>query len=169
MRGAAVLAAALALAACQPDLRDQPKDEAYEPSAFFADGTSARPLVAGTVAQGALGWAEAEATPPAPTAALLARGAERYGVFCVPCHGAGGRGNGVVVQRGFPAPPSYHDARLKAASARHLFDVVSEGWGVMYGYGDRVPPTDRWAIVLYLRAMQLAGEADAARTAAAGR
>lgn len=147
---------AASLAACQPELAEQPKYDTYAPSDLWADGTSARPLVEGTVPQGALARIAAAETPPEADRALLKRGAEVYRIYCVPCHGASGAGDGVVVQRGFPAPPSYHEPRLRQASATHIFDVISNGWGVMYGYGDRVEPRDRWAIIAYIRALQLA-------------
>ena len=87
-------------------------------------------------------------------AQLLARGQERYGIYCSPCHGLSGNGDGMIVRRGFPAPPSYHSARLRAAPAKHFFDVITNGYGVMYSYAARVEPRDRWAIVAYIRALQ---------------
>ena len=96
---------------------------------------------------------------PPLTAELLARGRQRFGIFCSPCHGAGGDGNGVLVQRGMPRPTSYHDDRLRAADDQHFFDVISNGYGVMYSYASRVPPRDRWAIVAYIRALQLSRHA----------
>jgi mono/diheme cytochrome c family protein len=86
---------------------------------------------------------------------LLKRGQERFNIYCSPCHGAAGEGDGMVVQRGFPKPPSYHTQRLRAASAQHFFDVITKGYGVMYAYADRVAPADRWAIAAYIRALQL--------------
>ena len=93
------------------------------------------------------------------TAALLDRGHERFGIFCQPCHGAGGDGNGIIVQRGMPRPTSYHDERLRAADDQHFFDVITNGYGAMYSYASRVPPGDRWAIVAYIRALQLSRHA----------
>lgn len=142
----------IALSACRQDMAQQPKYTLYEPSVLWQDGASARPRVPGTVARGD---GKAQQTPP-PTPALLARGRERYDIFCVPCHGLTGEGNGRVVQRGFPAPPSYLSARLRGAPARHFYDVISKGYGIMYPYGDRVSPKDRWAIVAYIRALQQA-------------
>ena len=101
----------------------------------------------------------AVARKPAVTAALLERGHERFGIFCQPCHGAGGDGNGIVVQRGMPQPTSYHDERLRSADDQHFFDVISNGYGAMYSYAARVPPADRWAIVAYIRALQLSRHA----------
>ena len=96
---------------------------------------------------------------PTVTAELLDRGKERFGIFCSPCHGAGGDGNGIIVQRGMPRPTSYHDDRLRAADDQHFFDVISNGYGAMYSYASRVPPRDRWAIVAYIRALQLSRHA----------
>jgi mono/diheme cytochrome c family protein len=88
------------------------------------------------------------------TAERLARGRERFTIYCAPCHGADGYGTGIVVRRGFPPPPSFHDERLRAAPDGHLFDVITRGYGVMLPYGDRVTPDDRWAIVGYIRALE---------------
>ena len=96
---------------------------------------------------------------PLLTAELFARGQQRFGIFCSPCHGANGDGNGIVVQRGMPPPTSYHDDRLRAADDQHFFDVITGGYGVMYSYASRVPPRDRWAIVAYIRALQLSRHA----------
>ena len=101
-------------------------------------------------------------TPPPVTAALLARGRERFGIFCSPCHGLAGDGDGIIVAHGFPAPPSYHIDRLLAAPAQHFYDVISHGYGVMFAYDDRVPPHDRWAIAAYIRALQLSRRAKVA-------
>lgn len=145
----------LALAACDQSMDEQKRYDTYKPAAFWPDGSSARPLPEGVVAEGDLAYAAAAATPPPVTTALLARGRQQFGIFCAPCHGLAGDGDGMIVQRGFPTPPSYHTARLQAAPAGHLFDVVSNGYGVMYPYGARVAPADRWAIVAYIRALQL--------------
>ena len=93
---------------------------------------------------------------------MLERGQQRYGIFCTPCHGLTGEGDGIVVTRGFPSPPSYLDPRLVAAPDRHFYDVVTRGYGAMYPYAARVGPADRWAIVAYIRALQFAGGASAA-------
>jgi mono/diheme cytochrome c family protein len=85
---------------------------------------------------------------------LLDRGRERYTIFCAPCHGARGAGDGMVVRRGFPAPPSYAETRLQAADDAHFLDVITHGWGVMYPYADRLSPTDRQAVVAYIRVLQ---------------
>jgi mono/diheme cytochrome c family protein len=152
MRPAALLVVLIMpLSGCWEDMSSQPKYTYYEPSSLWPDNASARPLPAGAVA--------AHAPPegrPEIDQALLERGRARYDIFCSPCHGPTGAGDGRVVQRGFPAPPSYFSARLRAAPARHFYDVITSGYGVMYSYADRVPPRDRWAIAAYIRALQLA-------------
>ncbi len=157
MRRLAILVAAVGLLpGCRQDLADQPKYSTFSPSTLWEDGAAARPLVAGTVARGTLERLDALATPPPADAALLLRGQERYEIYCAPCHGPTGQGDGYVVRRGFPAPPSYLSARLREAPAEHFVEVITRGYGVMYPYADRVPPHDRWAIVAYIRALQLA-------------
>jgi hypothetical protein len=93
------------------------------------------------------------------TRELIERGRDRYNIFCSVCHDQKGDGNGMIVQRGFPAPPSFHSDRLRKAPASHFFDVITKGYGVMYSYASRVPPRDRWAIVAYIRALQLSQHA----------
>ena len=105
---------------------------------------------------------EAQTIPYPVDLALLKRGQDRYMIYCVPCHSPAGDGDGLVVRRGFPPPPSYHQDRLRNAPDRHLYDVISKGYGVMVPYGDRVEPADRWAIVAFIRALQLSQHADAA-------
>jgi mono/diheme cytochrome c family protein len=150
----APLAALLALAACKQDMIQQRKYEVYERASLWPDNTAARPLPAGVVAQGDIARDDAARQPPPVTPALLARGQERYGIYCSPCHGIAGEGDGMIVHRGFPQPPSYHSERLRNAPARHFFDVITEGYGVMYPYAARVAPADRWAIAAYIRALQ---------------
>jgi mono/diheme cytochrome c family protein len=99
---------------------------------------------------------------PPVTEALLVRGQERYDIYCAPCHDRTGSGHGMIVQRGFPAPPSYHIARLREAPVRHFYDVISNGYGAMYRYADRVAPADRWAIIAYIRALQASQHASLA-------
>lgn len=149
----------LLLAGCDQDMAEQKRYTAYEPAPLWPNGTSARPLPEGVVAQSDPAYFAAIAEPPLVSPALLARGREQYDVFCSPCHGLAGDGDGMVVRRGFPSPPSYHLPRLRAAPARHLFDVISDGYGVMYPYAARVPPADRWAIIAYIRALQLSRQA----------
>jgi mono/diheme cytochrome c family protein len=103
-----------------------------------------------------------EPSPPPVTTALLQRGQQRYAIYCTPCHGQAGDGNGMIVQRGFPHPPSYHIDRLKNAPVKHFYDVITHGYGIMYPYADRVEPSDRWAITAYIRALQAAAGATVA-------
>jgi mono/diheme cytochrome c family protein len=145
----------LPLAACDDQsMVVQPKQRTYAASELWHDGTSARPLPAHTVARGDLARDAATANPPPVDAALLQRGRERYDIDCAPCHGLGGHGDGMIVQRGFPSPPDYDAPRLRTVSAAHIFDVITNGYGVMYPYAARVEPADRWAIVAYVRALQ---------------
>lgn len=156
-------AVVLVLAGCNdPSMRQQNRYGTYTPAALFRDNAEAQPLPAGVVAQGDLDRAARVASPPAVDGRLLTRGRERYNVFCTPCHGLSGRGDGMIVQRGFPAPPNYGEARLRAAPGQYIFDVITNGYGVMYSYAARIEPEDRWAIVAYVRALQ---EAQAARLA----
>jgi hypothetical protein len=147
-------------------MADQPRYEPLEASAFFDDGMSARPLVPGTVARGQLELDDhfyrgqvdgqpATALPREPNMQLLKRGRERFDIFCSHCHDHAGTGQGTVVRRGFPRPPSYHIDRLRAALVGHLFDVITNGIGRMPEHGSMIPPHDRWAIVAYIRALQL--------------
>jgi mono/diheme cytochrome c family protein len=101
-------------------------------------------------------------TPPPVTMALLARGQQRFGIYCTPCHSKLGNGQGMIVQRGFPAPPSYYIDRLRQAPNQHFYDVITHGYGVMYSYADRVSPADRWAIIAYIRALQASASASIA-------
>lgn len=152
---AAMLLLPLVLLACKQEMTQQRKLGTYAATPLWPDGTTARPLPEGVVARGALERDRALTEPPAVTPALLARGQERYGIYCAPCHGAAGDGDGMIPRRGFPRPPSYHSARLRAAPATYYLDVIAHGYGVMYGYAARVEPSDRWAIVAYIRALQL--------------
>jgi mono/diheme cytochrome c family protein len=135
-------------------MTQQTRYVAYGPAGLFADDAEAQTLPPGAVAQGDLDRGEAITTPPAVDPQLLKRGQQRYDIFCSPCHGLSGNGDGMIVQRGFPAPPSYHTARLRAAPAQQFFDVITNGYGVMYSYAARIEPRDRWAIVAYIRALQ---------------
>lgn len=174
----AALAIALSLGGCEKlarNMYDGAKEKPLRPSASFEDGSSSRPQVAGTVehARGILAATssgrvgrEAEdrrlaaeratALPYPVDMPLLRRGRERFDIYCAPCHSRLGDGDGMVARRGFPHPPSYHIDRLRNAPDRHFYDVITNGYGVMYPYGDRVAPEDRWAIVAYIRALQLA-------------
>ncbi len=159
----------LLLAACRPDMANQPKAKPMSESEFFADGTNARPLPPHTVPRGAernevfeTGLANGVYVTQLPrelTPQLLARGRERYDAFCSMCHGRIGDGQGIVVQRGFPAPPSYHVERLRNAPLGHFYDVITNGYGTMISYASQIEPQDRWAIVAYIRALQLSQNA----------
>lgn len=163
MRALLPILFSLGLGACDDvSMAHQKKDRAYAPSAVWSNGASARPLPEGTVARGDLARDHATDVPPVVTSGLLARGRQRYEIFCAPCHGLTGEGDGIVVKRGFPAPPSFDLARLRQAPAQHFLDVISAGYGLMYPFASRVPPEDRWSIVAYLRALQLAGQAPVA-------
>jgi mono/diheme cytochrome c family protein len=172
MRARALLTAAVLglVAACRQDMHDQPKLEAYEASAFFADGRTVRPLVAGTVARGRLFEDEhlhrgtldgvpAESFPFAIERADLERGRERYAIHCAPCHGASGDGDGMVAQRGMRPPPSLHLERLRQAPPGYVFDVITRGFGAMFDFAERIDARDRWRIAAYVRALQLASHA----------
>jgi hypothetical protein len=158
----------LFLNGCRLDMHVQPRYNPYSPSDFFADGRSERPPVPGTVAHsevvsgpelvintGMLNGEEMNAFPFPITRAVLDRGRDRYNIFCTPCHGWAGDGDGMIVQRGFQKPPSYHVDRLRQAPAGHFFSVITNGFGAMYPYGYRILPRDRWAIIAYIRALQL--------------
>ena len=149
---------------------EQPKYEFFEPNPFFEDGKSAREYVPNTVARGRLridthlyegviDGRPADTFPFPVTEAVLDRGQERYQIFCTPCHGMDGYGDGIIVQRGLTPPPSFHQDRLRAVPPGYIFGVITNGIGTMYGYAYRIPPEDRWAIVAYLRALQLSQNA----------
>ncbi len=157
MKRLALILPVLLLAACEDQsMRVQNRYETYGPAKLWPDGAAARTPPEGTVSQDDAAFDSALADPPPVDAELLARGQERYGVFCTPCHGLTGHGDGMIVARGFPKPPSYHEERLRAAPARYFVDVITKGYGVMYPYAARVEPRDRWAITAYIRALQLA-------------
>ena len=157
---------ALMMSGCRQDMHVQPRYQPEDPSTFFADGRSERPAVEGTVARGQLRTDEllytgrvnglvANLFPFPITAADLGRGRERYNIYCSPCHDYSGSGNGMIVQRGFPSPPSLHIERLRQAPSGHFFEVMTNGFGLMYGYASRVSAEDRWRIAAYVRALQL--------------
>lgn len=171
LRGAGRLAGGLALVAllggCAKEMREQPYVEPLERSNVFSDGMGSRPEVQGTVSReqgqyplvvlnGRENGVLVERIPIEIDGAALERGQERYEIYCVPCHGTYGQGDGLVTERGYPAPPDFGQLRLRTASDGHLFDVISNGFGIMYSYGNRIDPMDRWAIVAYVRALQRA-------------
>ena len=151
----------LLLSACD-DMNHQPRYDSYEKSKLFRDGKALQAPPEGTVARDDPSRANDLATQPAMTAELLQRGQQRFGIYCAPCHDAGGYGNGTVPARGFPHPPSFHIDRLRNVSSRYFVDVITHGHGVMYSYADRVSAQDRWAIAAYIRALQLSQDAPAA-------
>lgn len=165
-----ILVSLFLTAGCRQDMHDQPKFIPYRENPFFADDRSARPLVEGTVARDNLQEDEllykgtengqpAKIFPFPITEQVLLRGQERFNIYCSPCHGQLGNGEGMIVQRGFKHPPSYHIERLREAPVGYFFTVITHGFGVMYDYSDRVPPRDRWAIIAYIRALQLSQHA----------
>jgi cytochrome c5 len=162
----ALLVAAIVVAGCRQDMHDQPKIKAQAANPFFPDDRGGRPLVEGTVSR----TAPVEATTyltgkengqlvrqaPVPvTPEILARGRERYDIFCSPCHDRVGTGQGMIVLRGYRRPPSFHIERLRQEGDGYFFDVVTNGFGVMPNYAQQAPVADRWAIALYIRALQL--------------
>jgi mono/diheme cytochrome c family protein len=163
------------------DMYDQPRYKPLAASALFVDGGAAQPPVPGTevhargdfsgTSSGRIGMARTEQwdrderatrNPYSLNLELLRHGQNRFNIYCAPCHSVLGDGDGYIVRRGFPAPPSYHIDRLREAPDRHFFDVMTRGYGIMYSYGDRLTPADRWAIVSYIRALQLSQHAPAA-------
>ena len=166
-------AAAAMLAGCRQDMHDTPRAKPLRESMFFRNASSARPIVEGTVARGTLqddaefftgksGMQQVDALPFALTAQILDRGEERYNIFCAPCHGVTGKGDGMIVRRGYRPPPSYHIDRLQTVPLGHFYDVMTNGFGAMPDYRAQVSPRDRWAIAAYVRALQLSQHATAA-------
>jgi len=162
--------ALVTLAGCRQDMHNQPKYLPLRESDFYADRRSARPIVEGTVARGDLqqdsyyytgkvNGLPGNEMPVPVTRELLDRGEERYNTYCSPCHSKLGDGNGMIVQRGFKQPPSYHIDRLRQAPIGHFFDVISNGFGAMSEYKAQVSVNDRWAIAAYIRALQLSQNA----------
>lgn len=172
----ALAAAALALTGCElrRAMFDQPKvSRPLQESTFFADGRASRDPVADTVpwtageyaedllrTEGKLNGADATVFPFPITADDLARGRERYEIFCGPCHDKAGTGQGMIVKRGFKAPPSYHQDRLRTAAPGYYYGVIKNGFGQMQGYAPQIPVDDRWRIVAYIRALQYSQNAD---------
>lgn len=183
MQSALVLTAMLALlvtTGCRQEMYDQPKYKALGKSDLFADGRQSRPPVEGTVARGMLradsrlyagkvGNMLVGDFPLPVTRALLERGHGRYDIFCSPCHDRTGGGNGMVVQRGYRPPPSFHIDRLRQEPVGHFFDVVTNGFGAMPDYAAQISPEDRWAIIAYIRALQLSQNARVGDVPAADR
>ncbi len=170
LAGRLCLSAVVLLAAggCRSEMYDQPRYENYEASEFFDNGSAARMLVTGTVPRprsgedlretytsGKLGDVLVDEIPIKVDRELLARGQSRFRIYCTPCHGELGDGKGMVVQRGFNPPPSYHTELVRSKPVGHYFDVITRGFGTMYSYAARIPVRDRWAVVAYIRALQL--------------
>ncbi len=161
---------AIPTVACRRDMQDQPKYKPLAESHFFADGRSARPIPIGTIARDELTANDTLHTgsnasgfvttiPLTVNRELLERGQDRFNIFCSPCHGRIGDGDGMVHRRGFWIPPSLHTDRLRAVAPGYLYQVIANGYGAMPSYDEQVPTTDRWAIVAYIRALQLSRHA----------
>src|SRR5689334_23502834 len=169
-RGKWLVVVALLALGCRQKMSNQPKYDPLEPSDFFADGMSARPRVPGTVARGELDITSFVATgkingqdgdgfPMPVTPEVMNRGEERFNIYCSECHGKLGDGNGMIPSRGYRRPPSYHTEALRKAPTGHFFDVMTNGFGAMPPIGKMITPQDRWAIVAYIRALQLSQSA----------
>jgi mono/diheme cytochrome c family protein len=168
-----LLALGLAGSACRRDMHDQPKYVPFREATFFTDQRSARPFVAGTVARGQLredallhtgklNGVHATVFPFAIDARVMARGRERYDIYCAPCHGRTGEGDGMIVRRGYRRPPTFHQDRLRESPFGHFFDVITNGFGAMPDYASQIRAEDRWAIVAYVRALQVSAHATVA-------
>lgn len=166
------------LTSCAGRMTDQQRYDPLEASTFYSDGKSARDLLPNTVARGQIitdtlletGLANGAPSTTFPfriTQEVLLRGQERYNIYCSPCHGIDGYGDGMIVNRGFTPPPSFHDDRLRNVPPGYIFQVISNGFGAMYSYGDRIPVDDRWAIIAYIRALQRSQHATSADVPAA--
>jgi mono/diheme cytochrome c family protein len=177
---ASVFVCGMALSGCRQDMHNQPKFIPLRQNDFYADQRASRDPVPGTVARGQLkddsyfqtgkhGVILGNELPATITfnKELLLRGQERYKIYCTPCHSELGDGNGMIVQRGYKKPPSFHDERLRNAPLGHFFDVASNGFGAMPDYSAQVKPADRWAIAAYIRALQRSQHATEADLAAA--
>jgi hypothetical protein len=158
------------LGACRQKMADQPRYDPLERSTFFEDGRSARDLVPGTVARDQLGddthlyaglvnGVPAKVFPFPITLDVLRRGRERFDIYCSPCHSRAGSGDGMIVRRGFSRPPSFHTQRLRDLPPGHFFRVITQGFGAMPDYRYQVDPHDRWAVIAYIRALQLSQNA----------
>jgi mono/diheme cytochrome c family protein len=158
---------------CRLDMHVQPKYLPLSKSDFFPDERSARPVIPGTVARGDLrentyfytgkfGDTPGDYMPFPVNEDVLARGRERFNIYCAPCHSRLGDGNGMIPQRGFRRPPSYHIERLRKAPLGYFFDIMTNGFGAMPDYASQIPPRDRWCIVAYIRALQLSQNATSA-------
>jgi len=165
-RGVLLAACGFFVAGCneellRQDMANQPKNRPLSESDFFPDGRSERPLIENTVARGSIANddlvvpKDSNAFPLPIDSKFLERGEDRYKIFCTPCHGLQGDGNGMITTRGMKHPPSYHIDRLRESPNGYYYDVITNGFGAMYGYSAQIPPKDRWAIIAYVRALQL--------------
>ena len=161
-----ILVTALFAGGCREEMRNDARLKPLQEDPFFADRNSSRPLVPNTVPrgeadlddffyQGEMNGKLVRGFPSPITKQELERGRDRFNIYCAVCHGPTGEGDGMIVQRGFPQPPSFHEPRLRDAPEGHFVHVITHGYGVMYPYADRIRPEDRWAIVAYIRALQL--------------
>ncbi len=181
MRLAFVVLAALAAIGCRQDMHDQPRYRYNSASDFWGDRRAARPAVQGTVARGQLktedtlywsGTIQGQAVdlfPMPVTKEVIARGMDRYNIYCSPCHGSSGKGDGMIVTRGLKNPPSYHTEALRDQPAGHFFNVITNGNGSMMPYAARIPVPDRWAIVAYIRVLQRSQNVQVAELSASDR
>jgi hypothetical protein len=177
---AGVFVAFLGASACRQDMQNQPKYKPLAESRFYASGRSSRPIPAGTVARDELNDDDAfhtgeadgaflDTIPMAVNLQVLQRGRDRYNIFCTPCHGLLGYGDGMVARRGLRAPANFHTERLRHVPPGYIFRVITNGYGGMGDYRDQIPVRDRWTIVAYLRALQLSRDATLADVPAADR
>ncbi|HEY5056682.1 MAG TPA: cytochrome c, partial [Acidobacteriaceae bacterium] len=177
---AAVLALSLGLAGCRQDMQDQPKFVPLRSTTFFTDGRSARSQLAGTVARGQnntddyfltgmTGGKEGDALPFPATLSLLERGQERFNIYCSPCHSRVGNGAGRIVERGYYQAADFQSERLRQAPLGHFFNVITHGFGAMPDYHAELAPADRWAVVAYIRALQLSQSATTSDAASGAR
>jgi hypothetical protein len=176
-----MIAVLFVLAGCRQDMQNQPKFIPLRDNTFFPDQRSERDPVRGTVPRldntvldaeqlnpesyyltGKHGPAYGNELPFALTFHVLNRGQERYNIYCAPCHARVGDGNGMIVQRGYKHPPSFHQQRLRNAPVGYFFDIISHGLGAMPDYAAQIKPDDRWAIAAYIKALQLSQNADEA-------
>jgi len=177
--GGSAMAMMLVLAGCRQDMQDQPKFFPQRGTTFYADGRSARPQVENTVARsqthedeyfytGLKDGKEGDGLPLPLTPELMARGQERYNIYCTPCHSRVGNGAGMIVQRGYRPAGNFHEDRLRNAPLGHFFAVMTNGYGAMPDYASQVTPEDRWAIAAYVRALQLSQNAKSSDVASGG-
>ena len=180
MRRAAVIVTALVgLAACREDMQNQPKYKPIRPSSFFADGRTSRPVVEGTIARGQLDLDPAHTTgksgkqyaanPLPRTEVTYRHGRERYDIYCSPCHDRVGTGHGMIVERGYKQPPTFHQERLREVADGYFFEVMTQGFGAMPSHAQQIPVDDRWAIAAWMRVLQRSQYASVADVPAADR